>query len=287
MANIFFPSNFVWAFTPTYIKITNATSATKVTVSIGSNSVEASIYNGRADILINRLVQLCFNSPKTERSKRIYISVSGDVSGSASVVAIWGCLQFGDTYGQVANSQGVRRVQYFTHFPFAVDVLTSSGIETRSAGRTITTTTSLGTVTTVIEDRSETEGIYLRWIDRFGFMQYYLFVPANVEIKNTPAQYSIEEMTAIRDMAYARHNRPLHVEEQRTMKLSAVNLDADTLAYVSTIIGSAMVDMWLSDGSWLPVTITSGTYNYSQHHLKQLQDLEISIELPKQNSQSL
>lgn len=285
---ITFPTSIMYAFSPQYVKITGETSAKNVTVTIGSNSIQAVVYNGEANILISRLIQLCFDSPLTERSKSVTISVAGDVTGSSTVLAVWGVLSSDYKYGQYANSNGVRTVHYFTAFPFSVDILTNSGFITLSpSGSTVYSySSSFGTIKTIVKARTETEGIYLRWIDRFGFMQYYLFGTGDIEAKPTVSDYKILYEKALPVGGYDTFNRPLDVKTEKTIKLCGTSLDLSTIDYVSSIVASPIVDMYV-DGVWIPVIVSSGTYSYSRHHLAQLQDFEFSVDLPTVKSQKL
>lgn len=284
---ITFPS-VIWAFNPTFITITNSSeSAGRVTISVDEHSFTTYLYNGDTKIDISRLVQLCFDSPSSVRSKTVTISVSGADTGSASALAIWGVLDIKyASYGQFANN-GVRKVHNFVKYPFTIDLLTSNGFETQIpiGNASYTTTSPTGQVVrTEILQRQETEGMYLRWIDRFGFTQYYLFSTGEVSLKSNQASVSIEELQSIAPLSYISHDRPLSVDTESEIKICAVNLDADTLDYVSSIIGSPFVDLYLDD-VWVPVRVTDGTYSYSAHHLSVLQDLEITLTLPKIKSQ--
>ena len=285
---ITFPATIAYAFSPQYVKISGETSAKNVTVTIGGNSLQAALYNGAADIYVSRLLQLCFSDPYNERSKTVTITVSGDVSGSANVLVIWGSVSSEYKYGQFADNTGTRTVQYFKAYPFSVDILTASGFTEKypSGSTTYSVNSPFGAIKTVVQERSEKEGIYLRWVDRFGFIQYYLFSIGDIESSPEVSDYKLQFERALQLGGYEANERPLRVVTGRKMKLCAVNLDRLTLDYVSSVVMSPIVDMYV-DGTWVPVVISGGTYKYSRHHLVQLQDFEFDIELPVTKSQLL
>lgn len=122
----------------------------------------------------------------------------------------------------------------------------------------------------------ETEGYYLRWIDSFGFVQYYLFPKGTVEDAVNYGSYSVEAEQGY-DMT-----RPLTSTVEKHLKCCAVNLHSKHIHYVSSISNSACVELY-DRGQWLPVTVESTT---TVNEGKVLQDYEITI-IVKQQFQTL
>ena len=147
------------------------------------------------------------------------------------------------------------------------------------------------TVITHVHLRQEQEGYYLRWIDRFGFIEYYLFDMGTLEYKTDPSEYGVSAEKTVRGFNFANYNRRIGVKTERSLKACASNLDKATLEYVESIVSSPIVDLYMGktkEGTelWQPVHIEGGTYSYNTHHLS-LCDFEITIILPNRKTQSL
>lgn len=149
------------------------------------------------------------------------------------------------------------------------------------------------TLLTKVQTRHEKEGYYLRWIDRFGFVQYYLFSKGEKKNKTKISSETLnrDAMNA-QNILVSTNVRPLSVETTQTVSVCALNLDKQTFAYVNSIISSPIVDLYVgkrSDGTqiWMPVNIASSTYKESLKHLTVLQDLEVTLTLPSRITQSL
>lgn len=126
-------------------------------------------------------------------------------------------------------------------------------------------------------------GIYLRWIDRHGFYQYYLFTVGD---KVTDSSAEGEKMNEVYDdskYSYFGVSRYQGKSISRVVKACATLVSADTIDMLMTILSSPLVDMY-ADGMWIPVNISSGSFTRSMEHL---QDFEISIEIPDIKSQML
>lgn len=141
-----------------------------------------------------------------------------------------------------------------------------------------------------VEVRNDTKGYYLRWLDRFGFMQYYLFEPGEDSTKTEVSKYYLDQRKTYGDIEYAGHLRPLRVTTKREIKVCAVNLDQDYREYVGSIVESPVVDLYQGNKltgreRWIPVHVANGTFVDSPKTL--LQDLEITIVLPDVESQTL
>lgn len=139
---------------------------------------------------------------------------------------------------------------------------------------------------TVCED---TEGIYLRWIDQYGFWQYYLFIKGTRTSKNTISKIAIDAEYS-KDGIYFEAKRNNHLDNTDTQKCCAVNMRKEILAYVETIYKSAHVEMYLGkdiNGSemWKPVNIVADKVDIKTDN--QLFDYEISFTMPSTISQTL
>lgn len=148
---------------------------------------------------------------------------------------------------------------------------------------------NLREITRVRVDNSTT-GYYIRWIDQFGFLQYYLFVKGQRTSKNKLSSNEIDWEQQYNGMYFGNLIRYQQVTNTDTIKCSAVNLSERVLAYVETIVKSPYIDLYLGkdkDGQeiWLPINIVSGSYKVSAD--KVLQDYEISFTLPETIIQSL
>lgn len=287
-----------------------------------SHSIQVSTYNDECSVYISRLVQLLFSNLPNERSVKVAMTVSvGDTMlATANGVALWGSLQIGERIGNIgfypqgASGDWRRKVVLFTEYPFKVSVLspsdsatmtltTSHGVKRRetlsaagitdvavSAGDTINITLDENKeVVYVVGDNSK-QGYYLRWIDRHGFLQYYLFVKGTVTDKTKLNSTELDAEREAGGMWFGNLTRVMAITNTITAKCSAVNLDKETLAYVETVVLSPYVDLYLGKNTdneeiWLPVKVSAGSYKKSAIDI--LQDFEITLEFPDETSQTL
>lgn len=145
------------------------------------------------------------------------------------------------------------------------------------------------TITKLIIDNSH-DGTYLRWIDRLGMYQYFLFSKGKTTRKNKLSTNTIVDDYPIGDMYFPNHERTSHIDCDVTTKCGAPSLESDIYDYVSTVVTSPIIDMYMGknrngDELWVPVNIVASNYEYDPK--KRLHDLEITIALPTLNSQSL
>ncbi len=141
-----------------------------------------------------------------------------------------------------------------------------------------------------LEVCNDTAGYYLRWIDRQGNLQYFLFTMGKVSYKNKPGSDTVAVEAPVNGMYFANHNRTRNIDGTITKKCCAVHLRKDIFDYVITIINAPIIDLYLgkdekSDDIWLPVNVQSSTINYDPQ--RQLNDLELSFNIPNINSQTL
>lgn len=134
------------------------------------------------------------------------------------------------------------------------------------------------------------DGYYLRWIDRNGFLQYYLFRKGTSTTKSKASSDALQIERVYSGVNIGNLSRPLEISNTETMKCCAVNLTEDVLRYVKTITNAAIIDMYAGIDSngievWLPVQIGDG--NYTTDPNTRLSDYEITLNLPDGISQSL
>lgn len=136
----------------------------------------------------------------------------------------------------------------------------------------------------------ERDGIFLRWIDMFGYVQQYLFVEGKNTYKTSVSKTAIPSEEIVNGVYYDSLVRPISISGERQIKCCAVNLQEHTHAYVQTITTATIVDMYLGKDPngkevWVPVIIEKGSFNTDPQ--KVLTDLEITITLPEEISQEL
>jgi hypothetical protein len=132
-------------------------------------------------------------------------------------------------------------------------------------------------------------GVYLRWIDHYGFWQYYLFVKGSRTSKNSPDKNAIN-LDYVSNGVHHQAQRVIAVENTDTIKCCAVNMRKEILAYVETIFKSTHIDMYIGkdfsgNEMWKPVNIEKGSVSIAAE--KGLYDYEFSITLPDSVTQTL
>jgi hypothetical protein len=137
---------------------------------------------------------------------------------------------------------------------------------------------------------NEIAGHYLRWIDNQGNLQFYLFKKGKRTAKTKLGSNNVIINTPLRGMYFANMQRTTSVDLTVTHKCGAPLLPADIFDWVSTIITSPIIDMYLGkdiDGNeiWVPVVIQSATVDYDNK--QELHDLEITFQAPAYTAQSL
>lgn len=122
-------------------------------------------------------------------------------------------------------------------------------------------------------DRDDTEsGIYLRWIDRHGFVRYWLFA-AGEETRKIASDLSFirNNLVGYSDIyGYVGDSgRRQGYERTDSIKLCAPLVDSDTFDMLQDIASSPVVDMYLGgdwtqeEDQWTSVTIKAGSYTKS------------------------
>lgn len=122
-------------------------------------------------------------------------------------------------------------------------------------------------------DRDDAEsGIYLRWIDRHGFIRYWLFA-AGEETREISSDLSFirNNLDEYSDLyGYVGDNgRKQGYERTDSIKLCAPLVDRDTFDMLQDLASSPVVDMYLGgdwmheEDQWTSVTIKAGSYTKS------------------------
>lgn len=147
----------------------------------------------------------------------------------------------------------------------------------------------LAVITHLIINNNE-DGYYLRWIDQFGCLQYYLFSKGKTSTKNKLSSEVKDVDSSIGGNYFSNHNRATSITSTTTCKCCATCLKAEIYDYVATIITSPIIDLFIGktkngEEIWLPVNIVSANHDFNNDEI--LHDLEISFTKPSIDSQSL
>lgn len=146
------------------------------------------------------------------------------------------------------------------------------------------------TVITHLHLRHETEGYYLRWVNHFGFVQYYLFDKGTHTTK-TKRTSLVPEDTLMDGMYFGNSARTMGVNSERSVKMCAMNLDKNTLTYVQDIVAAPFIDLYIGKDKngneiWMPVRTADNSYTIKTLH-NYLSDFEITIEMPNHITQTI
>ena len=135
---------------------------------------------------------------------------------------------------------------------------------------------------TVIENDCE-NGIYLRWIDRHGFYQYWLFQQGTVDNKSDEYGEKLYGNFSDGDYSYYGVGWNQGKTMEKSFKACAPLVDNDTFNMLLTVHSSPLVDMYVNS-TWVPVNIASVTASDNGENLK---DFEITVTMPDVISQVL
>lgn len=125
-------------------------------------------------------------------------------------------------------------------------------------------------------DRDDAEsGIYLRWIDRHGFIRYWLFA-AGEETREIASDLSFirNNLADYLYGYYGDNGRRQGYERTDSIKLCAPLVDRDTFDMLQDLASSPVVDMYLGgdwmqeEDEWMSVTIKAGTYTKTTAELQ-------------------
>jgi hypothetical protein len=136
-----------------------------------------------------------------------------------------------------------------------------------------------------------TDGIYLRWINKYGEYCYYLFNQGveSREISNSNIDIRERLVTEYISGYNSGTNHPLTKEVEKSIRLSAPLVDGDTFKFLYSLIESPVVDLFNGYGDnntekWVGVNIAAGTFIQDN---TPLQDFECAMVLPEIFNQSL
>lgn len=143
-------------------------------------------------------------------------------------------------------------------------------------------------------DYDNTEsGIYLRWIDRHGFIRYWLFTPVDESREvSTDGEFVRNNLIAWSDLyGYVGANgRRQGYSREDAITICAPNVDRDTFDMLQDLTTSPVVDMYLGgdwrndEDVWQSVTIKTGSYTKTSAYL---QDFACELVLNDTNIQKL
>lgn len=131
-------------------------------------------------------------------------------------------------------------------------------------------------VVKVIHEECTPDGVYLRWLDRYGRLCYYLF--AEGQKRDKVSNYGDVLRDNITDVV-----RRMGYEREASMQLCAPLADAETIDGIDDIISSPVVDMY-DNGVWQAVIVSAGTYTRTDDVL---QDFVFEITLQDYDTQRL
>lgn len=128
-----------------------------------------------------------------------------------------------------------------------------------------------------------TKGIYLRWLDRHGFLQYWLFQEGDLtgQSSNEGEQLNVDYSNI--KYVYNGMSRYQGKTYQTARKACATLVERETFNMLSSIHSSPIVDMYI-DENWIPVNIVAGSFTDNG---ADLQDFEIQITMPETITQML
>lgn len=286
------PDSIVYAFNPNYVEInlSGQSGVVKLRVSDGSKDyeIDATLYNGKAKCYVSRLLQLLFDDYVNTRSKSVTITVTdaeGASLGSGTCTVLWAALEAGMTYGYylpIATDvnwagKALREVVWFKNFPQKISYLNDGAI----VDAELSQFSREGIKVIPCNDK---DGTYLRWIDNYGFWQYFLFDSGKRKSKNKLGSTAIDAEYSVSGVRH-QARRYTHVENTDTVTCCAVSLRKEILAYVETIYKSPHIDFYVGNNVWKPVTIASGTVQIDAD--KKLYDYEISFTMPENQVQTI
>lgn len=189
-------------------------------------------------------------------------------------------------------SYGNETLKMFTGYPFTVGVYSNGGYTAAGftlsgrgmynvpvgAAQTVSVSDGTNVVQTIKVEETCGEGVYLRWVDKYGVFRYWLFRRGNVT-------------TAVsNDGKIVRKNTGTDFGKRRTSKkvnekveICAPLVNSQEFGFLLGVAASPVVDMY-SDGEWYPVEIEGGDIVKER---SELQDFVVSVVLPDFVMQSL
>lgn len=139
------------------------------------------------------------------------------------------------------------------------------------------------TSTITIDINDCTEGALLRWVDRYGILQHYLFSVANEQYKHSDEGEELYQNYTYGTVVMTGATRPQYKTVQKQIKAGVPLADGDTLNMLLSLLQAVYVEM-LVGGTFVPVRLSTGTNTVTKDNL---QDFEITILMPESKSQIL
>lgn len=184
------------------------------------------------------------------------------------MTGIWGAINIGEKFNQP------RTVTWFSKFPFTVTIFDGSikHVDVVEVPDTVK----------IVENDSEC-GVYLRWIDRHGFYQYWLFQEG--ENENKSEEYGERLYDNFSDGQYSYYGVSWMQGKtlEKSFKVCAPLVNKDTFGMLLSVHSSPLVDMY-ENGTWIPVNVSAAT---TVDNGNDLQDFEITVIMPDIISQVL
>lgn len=126
------------------------------------------------------------------------------------------------------------------------------------------------------------DGVYLRWINKYGEYNYYLFNSSNQTSKTKNSDIKYDNVYFTTDLSNNYHHgtgKNIGKEIEQSMKLFAHLVDAETVDFLQHLVESPVVDMFLgydenNSAKWVSVDIQDGTFAKST---AVLQDFEFFL----------
>lgn len=135
------------------------------------------------------------------------------------------------------------------------------------------------------------EGVYLRWINKHGEYNYYLFQisSSSVTTKNNPIYLeTLYYTTSLTDNYHPGTGKSIGKDIEYSQRLFASLVDSETFDMLQSLTESPVVDLFVgyknNIGQWVSVSIQEGTFAKSN---AVLQDFEIYLLPPKKQVQIL
>lgn len=244
------------------------------------------------------------------------LNAAGTVTAQCTftLYTIWGSLKAGEKFGQQ------RKVTYFRGYPFSVgfyaphsgqiiieDGGSSQGLETVRKGllfmgisditsdnATVLLSYDEGDISAMLPlvninavDVCDGEDVYLRWIDRHGFWNYYLFKEGNVT-RNVASDglWHRNDLGLWEPIYHWQQStgRRQNLTRNDVLPVCAPLVDQETFDMLQDVTTSPCVDMYLGkdendEPKWTAVTIEAG--QYTKDVKKPEQDFVMNIVLPE------
>ena len=290
------PDSTIYAFNPNYVRISLPEQSGVVKLGVAdtgrSYSIDVTLFNGSAQCYVSRLLQLLFDDYVNTRQKAVTFTLTnedGTTLGSEMSVVLWAAVEAGMSYGYYlpvaedvnwAMRSQKREVVWFTKLPQKVSYFNGSQILDVSPSDGLD-----GITFTKCDDM---DGTYLRWLDNYGFWQYFLFDTGKRKSKNKLGSTVIDAEYTVSGVTH-HAERTTHISNTDTVTCCAVSLKKEVLAYVETIYKSPHIEVYVGKVSgvevWKPVNIASGTVTVEAD--TRLYDYEISFTMPENQVQTI